>query len=166
MTSGQGESFIESRPRGLRVGLLGIAACLSLHASAQVQQAPGGTSGAQNIGGAASAQPSPAMQAHLERLAILTQEKNNLLAQRPQLEKVGDKTLLARLDADLQGIDREIARTVKEPIYEIKRTSEGPASSVSAPPGAVNPAQPAASVVVTYESWDVFKNFGKKGSPQ
>ncbi|MRD49384.1 hypothetical protein GHT07_19075 [Caenimonas koreensis DSM 17982] len=107
-----------------------------------------------------------AEQVHFERLDILNQEKSKLQMQRHRVESMGDSSALARLAADLQAIDREIARAAKEPIYEIKRMPEGPASSASAPPGAVNPAQPAASVVVTYESWDVFKNFGKKGSPQ
>lgn len=158
-------SVLASRSGRCRIAAAAAVMCLVSSVGAQMQ-AEGGSMADRRTAVSAENR-SPEAQAHVERLAILTQEKNKLLAQRQQLEPSGDKPAMARLEADLKGIDREIARAVKEPVYEMKRAPAGPAPSASAPASAVNPTQPSTpEVIVSYESWDVFKNFGKKESKQ
>lgn len=112
-----------------------------------------------------SAKPVPgvAAAAHEERLAILNQEKRELLLRRQKLEKDSDKIALARVEADLQAIDREIALVIRTPALEIKRSVPVQTQTVSAPRGAVNLSQQEG---IAYERWDVFKNFGKKEQKQ
>jgi hypothetical protein len=141
--------------------LIGLLAALLCHACAQAATTNVATASAPK-GAVATPAQSTAMKAHVDRLAILTQERNDLLSKLQKAEKDGDKDALTRTQADLQALDREIAQVTRGPVYEITRTAPAQSPTASAPLGAVNPAQPPASEVVTYESWDVFKNFGKK----
>ena len=109
------------------------------------------------------------MQQHVDRMAILVQERNEILAKLNKWEANGDKAVLARIQADLQSIDREIALVSREPIRPT--TSAAPAQVASAKPvsvaqTAVSESQSSEGEKVTYEGWDIFKNFGRKGTQQ
>jgi len=107
------------------------------------------------------------VQQRVDQLAILTQERNEILAKLNKLEANGDKAVLARIQADLQSIDREIARASRQPIYptsSVATTQVASAKPVSAAPTANQESQAQESEKVTYEGWDIFKNFGRKGN--
>ena len=174
-------SFFASRPSAQRLGLLAVFAALSCAAQADPQATARATPvvkvvQAQPVQATkAVAAPAPstpqaiAMQQHVDRMAILVQERNEILAKLNKWEANGDKAVLARIQADLQAIDREIALVSREPIRPT--TSAAPTQVASAKP--VSVAQTAVSESpssegekVTYEGWDIFKNFGRKGTQQ
>jgi hypothetical protein len=67
----------------------------------------------------------------------------------------------------LQSIDREIALVSRQPVYptsSVATTQVASAKPVSAVPTANQESQPKESEKVTYEGWDIFKNFGRKGN--
>ena len=119
---------------------------------------------------AASAPATPqaiAMQQHVDRMAILIQERNEILSKLNKWEANGDKAVLARIQADLQSIDREIALVSRQPVYptsSVATTQVASAKPVSAVPTANQESQTQESEKVTYEGWDIFKNFGRKGN--
>ena len=107
------------------------------------------------------------MQQHVDQMAILVQERNEILAKLNKWEANGDKAVLARIQADLQSIDREIARASRQPVYPTSSVASAQgagAKPVSAAQTANQESQPKESEKVTYEGWDIFKNFGRKGN--
>ena len=107
------------------------------------------------------------MQQHVDQMAILVQERNEILAKLNKWEANGDKAVLVRIQADLQSIDREIARAAKQPVYptsSVAMAQGAGAKPVSAAPAANQESQTKESEKVTYEAWDIFKNFGQKGN--
>lgn len=97
------------------------------------------------------------------RMGILLAERNNLLRAK---EKATEKETLARIESDIKSLDREIARTNKQPQTNIVTTST---QIPAARKVAVARSEPTVQTVVmdtqpsqekSYESWDVFKNFG------
>ena len=111
-------------------------------------------------------QPSLATKLHVDRLEILTQERNEILSKLNKLESSADTKVLSRIQGDLQAIDREIALVSREQSYPITNTSTpGVGAKPMATAQAVNQeSQPKDSESVTYEGWDIFKNFGRKGN--
>jgi len=97
-----------------------------------------------------------------ERLAILSQERNEAMARLAKATKESDALEITRVRGDLAALDREITATSRAPVYEIK---------VSAPPPQVRVAKVSAGKPAdesqqaeseeSHASWDVFKNFGK-----
>ena len=174
-------SFFASRPSAKSLGLLAVVAALSGTAQADPPAARATVAApaaqaqpAQPVQAtravAASAPATPqaiAMQQHVDQMAILVQERNEILAKLNKWEANGDKAVLARIQADLQSIDREIARAAKQPVYptsSVAMAQGAGAKPVSAAPAANQESQTKESEKVTYEAWDIFKNFGKKGN--
>lgn len=174
-------SFFASRPSAKSLGLLAVVAALSGTAQADPPAARA-TVGAP----AAQAQPAQPVQAtravaasvpatpqaiamkrHVDRMAILIQERNEILSKLNKWEANGDKAVLARIQSDLQSIDREIALVSRQPVYPTSSVASAQgagAKPVSAAPAAKQESQTKESEKVTYDGWDVFKNFGRKGN--
>lgn len=119
---------------------------------------------------ARKAAPTPqavAVDQRSDRLAILIQERNEILSKQRKWDANGDKSVLARIQADLQSIDREIALVSRQPVYPISSVAPSqvanakPASAASA---ANQESQTKGGEKLTHEGWDVFKNFGRKGN--
>ena len=173
-------SFFASWPSAKSLGLLAVVAALSSAALADppaarvTPAAPAAQAQAAQpfqatkaVAASAAAPQSVAMQQRVDQLAILTQERNEILAKLNKWEANGDKAVLARIQADLQAIDREIARASRQPIYptsSVANTQVASAKPVSAAPTANQESQTQESEKVTYEGWDIFKNFGRKGN--
>lgn len=174
-------SFFASWPSAKSLGLLAVVAALSSAAladppaarvtpaapAAQTQAAQPFQATKAVAASATAAPQSVAMQQRVDQLAILTQERNEILAKLNKWEANGDKAVLARIQADLQAIDREIARASRQPIYptsSVANTQVASAKPVSAAPTANQESQTQESEKVTYEGWDIFKNFGRKGN--
>ena len=165
-------SFFASWPSAKSLGLLAVVAALSSAAladppAAQAQAAQPFQATKAVAASATAAPQSVAMQQRVDQLAILTQERNEILAKLNKWEANGDKAVLARIQADLQAIDREIARASRQPIYptsSVANTQVASAKPVSAAPTANQESQTQESEKVTYEGWDIFKNFGRKGN--
>ena len=176
-------SFFASWPSAKSLGLLAVVAALSSAAladppaarvtpaapAAQAQAAQPFQATKAVAASATAAPQSVAMQQRVDQLAILTQERNEILTKLNKLDANGDKAALARIQADLQAIDREIARSTRQPIYPTSvATAQSPgaagAKTVSAAPSANQESQTQESEKVTYEGWDIFKNFGRKGN--
>jgi hypothetical protein len=107
------------------------------------------------------------MQRHVDRLAILVQERNEIAAKLAKGEANGDKAALARTQADLQAIDREISLVSRQPVYPnssstLSQTAGAKTASVAQTTNSES--QASAGEKVTYEGWDIFKNFGRKGT--
>lgn len=119
---------------------------------------------------ARKAAPTPqavAVDQRSDRLAILIQERNEILSKQRKWEANGDKAVLARIQADLQAIDREIALVSRQPAYPISSVASSQAASakpVSAASAVTPESQTKESEKLTHEGWDVFKNFGRKGN--
>jgi hypothetical protein len=130
---------------------------------------------------------SPATQARSDQLSILENERKATIAlidaetRAPKSTADASAKVLARLTDDLRTLDREIAYVAQQPIYQSRfispvpqplslKTDAQPITVLSASKSASPAANPAAVVpapaqeLVTYEGWDVFKNFGKKVS--
>ena len=165
-------SFFAPRSSAKSLGLLAVVAALSSAAladppAAQAQAAQPFQATKAVAASAAATPQSVAMQQRVDQLAILTQERNEILAKLNKWEANGDKAVLARIQADLQAIDREIARASRQPIYptsSVANTQVASAKPVSAAPTANQESQTQESEKVTYEGWDIFKNFGQKGN--
>lgn len=174
-------SFFAPRSSAKSLGLLAVVAALSSAAladppaaritpaapAAQAQAAQPFQATKAVAASAAATPQSVAMQQRVDQLAILTQERNEILAKLNKWEANGDKAVLARIQADLQAIDREIARASRQPIYStssVANTQVASAKPVSAAPTANQESQTQESEKVTYEGWDIFKNFGRKGN--
>ena len=174
-------SFFASRPSAKSLGLLAVVAALSGTAQADPPAARATVAApaaqaqpAQPVQAtravAASAPATPqaiAMQQHVDRMAILIQERNEILSKLNKWEANGDKAGLARIQADLQSIDREIALVSRQPVYPTSSVASAQgagAKPVSAAPAANQESQTKESEKVTYEGWDIFKNFGQKGN--
>ena len=174
-------SFFASWPSAKSLGLLAVVAALSSAAladtpaarvtpaapAAQAQAAQPFQATKAVAASATAAPQSVAMQQRVDQLAILTQERYEILAKLNKWEANGDKAVLARIQADLQAIDREIARASRQPIYptsSVANTQVASAKPVSAAPTANQESQTQESEKVTYEGWDIFKNFGRKGN--
>ena len=175
------QTFFARWPSAKSLGLLSVVAVLSSAAladppaarvtpaapAAQAQAAQPFQATKAVAASAAATPQSVAMQQRVDQLAILTQERNEILAKLNKWEANGDKAVLARIQADLQAIDREIARASRQPIYPISsvaNTQVASAKPVSAAPTANQESQTQESEKVTYEGWDIFKNFGRKGN--
>lgn len=164
-------SFVTHKTQKLGAQCLGFLAFLAFNAHAEV---PIFTVAAPAIKRATATpapkpQPTPqqaAVRAHVDRMAILVAERNEIMARRVQIEASGDQAAIARIRADLESIDREIAVANKQPIYPVRFVPPpaGGAKPVTVATAAVPESQPAPSEPTTYESWDVFKNFGRKGN--
>ena len=148
-----------------RLGIFVILAAWLCNSTAQTQAAlPNVPATAQK----AVAVPAPdtaitsAMKAHNERLAILVQERNETSERLQKTKASGDAAAIARLVADLATLDREIATVSREPINEIKRSTP---QNKNASMAQSSESQPSARET-TYEGWDIFKNFGRKGTQQ
>lgn len=119
---------------------------------------------------AASAPPTPqsiAVQQDADQMAILVKERNVVLEKLNKWEAKGDKAALARIQDDLHAIDREIARALRQPVSSTSSVAiaQGAgAKPVSAAPAENQESQTKESEKVTYEGWDIFKNFGRKGN--
>ena len=166
-------SFFVPWPSAKSLGLLAVVAALS--GAAQADPPAARATPVAPATQAQTAQPvqatrvvtSPAVQQRVDQLAILTQERNEILAKLNKREANGDKAVLARIQADLQAIDREISRASRQPIYSTSSaaaTQVASAKPVSAAPAANQESQAQESEKVTYEGWDIFKNFGRKGN--
>ena len=171
-------AFFASRPRHSTLGLLVVVATLSGAAQASpptaraTTQPPAAQAQSEQPvqatrAVAASATPQAiAVQQHVDRMAILAQERSEILAKLKKLDD-GDKAGLARLQADLQSIDREIALVSRQPIHptsSVATVQVTGAKTVSAAPMANQESQTNESEKITYEGWDIFKNFGRKGN--
>lgn len=100
-------------------------------------------------------------------MAILVKERNVVLEKLNKWEAKGDKAALARIQDDLHAIDREIARALRQPVSSTSSVAiaQGAgAKPVSAAPAENQESQTKESEKVTYEGWDIFKNFGRKGN--
>lgn len=174
-------SFFAPWPSAKSLGLLAVVAVLSSAAladppaarvtpaapAAQAQAAQPFQATKAAAASAAATPQSVATQQRVDQMAILTQERNEILAKLNKWEANGDKAVLARIQADLQSIDREIARVSRQPIYptsSVATTQVASAKPVSAAPTANQESQTQESEKVTYEGWDIFKNFGRKGN--
>ena len=174
-------SFFASWPSAKSLGLLAVVAALSSAAladppaarvtpaapAAQAQAAQPFQATKAVAASATAAPQSVAMQQRVDQLAILTQERNEILTKLNKLDANGDKAALARIQADLQSIDREIARASRQPVYPTSSVASAQgagAKTVSAAPSANQESQTQESEKVTYEGWDIFKNFGRKGN--
>lgn len=117
---------------------------------------------------AAAATPrSIAMQQHVDQMAILVEERNYMLEKLKKWEVNGDKAVVARIQADLQALDREIARSSRQPVYPTSSVAIAKAAGAkteSAASAANQESQTKESETGTYEGWDIFKNFGRKGN--
>ena len=160
-------SFFASWPSARSLGLLAVVAALSGTVAAQGQPAQS-VQATRAVAASAPATPQAiAMQQHVDRMAILIQERNEILSKLNKWEANGDKAVLARIQADLQSIDREIALVSRKPVYptsSVANTQVASAKPVSAAPTANQESQTQESEKVTYEGWDIFKNFGRKGN--
>ncbi|MCW5223654.1 hypothetical protein D5041_21405 (plasmid) [Verminephrobacter aporrectodeae subsp. tuberculatae] len=108
-----------------------------------------------------------AMKQHVDRMSILLQERTDILAKLKKLEENGDKPALTRILDDLQSIDREIVLVSRQPVYQTSSAAPNQATSTkfaSVAKTADPESQPSESEKVTYEGWDIFKNFGRKGN--
>ncbi len=174
-------SFFASWPSAKSLGLLAVLA--AMNASAQADPPAARATAAAPAAQAQPAQPvqatravaasapatpqAIAMQQHVDRMAILIQERNEILSKLNKWEANGDKAVLARIQADLQSIDREIALVSRQPVYPTSSVASAQgagAKPVSAAQTANQESQPKESEKVTYEGWDIFKNFGRKGN--
>jgi hypothetical protein len=107
-------------------------------------------------------------EAHEQRLAILTNEredtKKKLATAVIALQKTPDNKEsiddVTRLQADLQALEREIARV------ESRRSGAAPANRKPAASAGGDLSHEAKPDNQAYESWDVFKNFPKKVNTQ
>jgi hypothetical protein len=99
-----------------------------------------------------------------ERLAILSQERNDVLERLAKATKEGDALAITRLRGDVAALDREIASVGRAPAYDTKVPAPTQRAAKVSAERPVDESEPAASET-TYASWDVFKNFGK-GSKQ
>ncbi|WP_433693462.1 hypothetical protein [Herbaspirillum seropedicae] len=100
-------------------------------------------------------------------MAILLKERNVVLEKLNKWEAKGDKAALARIQDDLHAIDREIARASRQPVSPTSSVAiahGAGAKTVSAAPAENQESQTKESEKVTYEGWDIFKNFGRKGN--
>ncbi|WP_443112905.1 hypothetical protein [Herbaspirillum seropedicae] len=119
---------------------------------------------------AASAPPTPqsiAMQQDADQMAILLKERNVVLEKLNNWKAKGDKAALARIQDDLHAIDREIARALRQPVSPTSSVAiahRAGAKTMSAAPAENQGSQTKESEKVTYEGWDIFKNFGRKGN--
>ena len=114
----------------------------------------------------ASISSASALKVQNDRLAILMQERNETAAKLAKCNANGDQATTARIVADLQALDREIAIVQREPVYEIRNSRAVNSLSKSVPVAqpTIPDAQPSGSEKITLEGWDVFKNFGRKGT--
>jgi hypothetical protein len=92
-------------------------------------------------------------------MAILVNERNQIAASIAKAQASGDKAALDRSQADMAAIDREIEHAKNEPVYPVRTASPAPAGAKSVAAKAAS--KPAS---LSYESWDVFKNFGQRGT--
>lgn len=127
------------------IGLLAV--CAIAHPQQERPAAPRATVGA------------PARVTQNERLAILGQERSDLLARLVQATQGTDALAVTRLRDDLAALDREIAAVSRAPAYEIKVSTPARVAKGSAEKTAEE--SELATSEPTYASWDVFKNFGK-----
>ena len=107
------------------------------------------------------AKPVRSAGANDERLQILNKER---LAIVQKLESAQTEPQEARHRADLDAIDREISGVSKTPVT--KAASPKNIANAVKTAGATMPAEKIAAspspVTVSFESWDIFKNFGSK----
>jgi hypothetical protein len=99
---------------------------------------------------------------HVDRLAILVEEHKEVTRQvlQAEAEKPRDEEKLRGLRVNLDALNKEIAFVRKQPVYEDSGLSGG--GNVPAKQQArAEPKRQASSVPMTYDSWDIFQNFGK-----
>jgi hypothetical protein len=109
-------------------------------------------------------------QKQTDRLQILQTERENIIKSKANWERNGDKAVLARIEADLQAINREIEHVNKAPTIKAIQAPITPKQTVAKPAFATpvantEPMQEKTDIAV-HEAWDIFKNFGRKGSNQ
>jgi hypothetical protein len=153
--------------------VLGLS-LLALSAPAVAEQSrPAGTvvvSGAK----AKDAATAQAARAQADRLAILTTEFNSVSKElaTEQASKKPDPANVARLQSNLAALTKEIELAKRIPVPAVTMSSP-PARSAQTAPASVTKvteteSQPAqdepAAPPVRYEGWDIFQNFGRKGS--
>lgn len=172
VTSYEKQSFLASWPSTQRLGLLVVCAALNCTAYADPPAA--------RAAAAASAAPSPqkivltpaseAIAAKVQqddRMAILESELTDIKERLARLMGNGDQAAITRTAGDLDAIEREIARVQREPVHQVKNTkppASAPDKTESVAQAANLESQPTAGEKITYESWDIFKNFGHKGN--
>ncbi|MCD8459778.1 hypothetical protein LPH44_11945 (plasmid) [Xylella taiwanensis] len=107
-----------------------------------------------------------AMKQRVDRMEILVHERNEILSKLNNFDARGDKAALAQIQEDLKSIDLEIALVSGQPIYPTSgvTSSDDGAKQVSSSQTENKESQPKESEKVTYERWDIFKNFGSKGN--
>ena len=121
------------------------------------------TAKAQSVDAVAQAKPVRPSAANNERLAILESERRRIVERLEASKTDAEET---RHQADLSAIDREISLALKaSPATAGASKSTSVARKSTASPITANePAVNTSSASVSYESWDIFKNFGTKGN--
>lgn len=121
------------------------------------------TAKAQAVDSVAQAKPVRPSAANNERLAILESERRRIVERLEASKTDAEET---RHQADLSAIDREIALALKASPATAGASKSTPVArnSTAAPITANQPAVNTSSASVSYESWDIFKNFGTKGN--
>ncbi|HHW4679520.1 MAG TPA: hypothetical protein ACQGQH_08840 [Xylella sp.] len=116
---------------------------------------------------AASTSQPVAMKQRVDRMAILVHQRNEILSKLNNFYPGSDKAVLAQIQEDLKSIDLEIALVSWQPVYPtsgVTSSQDDGAKQVSSSQTENEESQPKESEKVTYESWDIFKNFGSKGN--
>jgi hypothetical protein len=102
--------------------------------------------------------PAPAVavaqQRHVDRLAILATEHQDVTRRLfdAKAKSTPDEAEIRSLETSLEALNIEIAFVQKQPVYEMR--ADGPTVARRKPP--------APSASLSYDAWDVFKNFGRE----
>lgn len=115
-----------------------------------------------------------AARAQVDRLTILTTEFNTVSKElaTEQAQKKPDPANVARLQSNLAALTKEIDIAKRNPVPAVSMSSP-PARPAQTAPASVTkvtetesqqPQDEPAAPPVRYEGWDIFQNFGRKGS--
>lgn len=147
-----------------------IGLCAAVGLFLQPVASLAGQASAESVTPSRDAAVAKAAKAQVDRLAILMTEFNAVSKElaEAQSAKSPDPDTLARLQSNLNALSREIESAKRTPVPVVSFTPIAPKAAQSssasvAPATPQSPAREEASAVpASYESWDIFRNFGRK----
>lgn len=129
-----------------------------------------GQASAESVTASRDAAVAKAAKAQVDRLAILMTEYNTVSKElaAEQNAKAPDPATVTRLQSNLNALSREIEVAKRTPVPVVSLNPIAPKAAQSTP-ASVAPATPqspareeANAAPASYESWDIFRNFGRK----